>query len=133
MGLMIGKAGVNPTIPLCPYCGKAKNEILLTGLAGEKWAKEQGHSDGQMPMHVQLAGDFEPCDECKEKGIAMVEMDPATRKPTGNRWLVTRDFIRKTVKPPLQKQILDKGITFIDPETAEAVGLHAALEQEAGA
>ena len=133
MGLMIGKTGANPTIPLCPYCGKAKNEVLLTGLIGEKWAREHGHSDGQMPMHVQLADDFEPCDKCKEKGIAMVEMDPATRKPTGNRWLVTRDFIKKTCKQPLQDQILKKGLALIDPETAKAVGLHAALQQEAGA
>jgi hypothetical protein len=130
MGLMIGKTGANPTIPICPYCGKGKNEVILTGLAGEKWAKENGRPDGQMPMYVQIEGDVEPCAECKKKGIAIVEMAPDTRKPTGKRWLVTRDYIKRTVKQPLQDQILKKGIAFIDPETAESVGLHAALEQE---
>lgn len=123
MGLLIGEKGVNPTIPLCPYCGKGKNELILTGLAGEEWAKKNGRPDGEMPMYVQLEGDIEPCDECKKRGIALVEM-AADGKPTGNRWLVTREFIERTVAEPLRKRILDKGIAFIAPETVEAIGLN---------
>ena len=32
------KHGLQPTIPLCPYCGKEKNEIALLGAAGDKLA-----------------------------------------------------------------------------------------------
>lgn len=45
--MRIGKKGLNPTIPVCHYCGEPKNMIMLTGLEGEKWAKENGHSDGE--------------------------------------------------------------------------------------
>lgn len=56
-GIKIGKAGLNPTIPVCHYCGKGKNLIMLTGLAGETWAKKNGRSDGQMPMEVYVTED----------------------------------------------------------------------------
>lgn len=79
MGLLIGEKGVNPTIPLCPYCGKGKNELILTGLAGEEWAKKNGRPDGEMPMYVQLEGDIEPCDECKKRGIAFAQTLEVTR------------------------------------------------------
>ena len=59
------------SIPLCHYCKKPKNEIILTGYEGEVWAKQNGHPDGQMPMYVFLKGDIQPCDECKKIGIAV--------------------------------------------------------------
>ena len=40
--LLSEKHGLNPSIVACPYCGKGKNEIALTGLAGEEWAKKNG-------------------------------------------------------------------------------------------
>lgn len=69
------KHGLNPTIPLCPYCGKPKNEIMLTGAAGEKLAKQLGHKDGDMPMQVEIPGDIEPCDDCKKDRIMVIVTD----------------------------------------------------------
>lgn len=48
------KHGVNPTIPICFWCGQEKNEIALLGrLKG----------DAEAPRHVVI--DYEPCDKCK--------------------------------------------------------------------
>ena len=38
--MRIDKNGLNPTIPLCYYCGKEKNQIVLTGAEGSKWARK---------------------------------------------------------------------------------------------
>ena len=92
--LISKETGLNPTIPLCPYCGKSKNEIILTGYEGEKWARKNGHPDGQMPKYIRLEGDIEPCDECKKKGIALVEVNPETKEPSGTLHLVKEEFIK---------------------------------------
>lgn len=60
------KHGVNPTIPLCFFCGKQKNEIALMG-------KMKG--DIEAPKNLVL--DYEPCEHCKEewsKGVALIEL-----------------------------------------------------------
>jgi hypothetical protein len=49
------KYGVNPTIPICIYCGKEKNEVALLGAAYKEEA----------PMYMII--DHEPCDSCKKK------------------------------------------------------------------
>lgn len=70
------KHGLNPTIPVCFWCGEEKNEIALMG--------EVLDSNGQeieMPMHACI--DYEPCEECKkmmEGGFTIIE---ATQYPNG--------------------------------------------------
>ena len=67
------KHGVNPTIPVCFFCGEDKNEIALLGRIG-------GKEDLEAPRKVVL--DFEPCDKCKEKfaqGVLLIEV---TQTPT---------------------------------------------------
>ena len=61
--------GVNPTIPVCFFCGEAKNEIALLGKIGGK------NEDIQAPQYMVL--DYEPCDKCKEQwsqGVALIEV-----------------------------------------------------------
>lgn len=53
------KFGLAPTIPLCPFCGQPKNEIVLLG-NGWKGTSEP-------PMHSHLLGDLTPCPACEEK------------------------------------------------------------------
>lgn len=56
--------GVNPTIPICFWCGEPKNEIALLG-------KLKG--DAEAPMYMVF--DYEPCDKCKEfieQGIQLI-------------------------------------------------------------
>lgn len=122
-GIKIGKAGLNPTIPVCHYCGKGKNQIMLTGLAGEKWAKKNGHSDGQMPMEVYVEDDIEPCDECKKLGIAVVEVDK-DQKLTGNRWLIKEEAVERMISnEESKKKVLEMRVMVVPEEVTRAWGL----------
>lgn len=61
------KHGVNPTIPVCFFCGKEKNEIALLG----KIDKE----DSEAPRKMVL--NYEPCEECKKRfaeGVLIIEI-----------------------------------------------------------
>ena len=69
------KHGLNPTIPICFWCGKDKNEIALLG-------KLKG--DAEAPRRFLM--DYEPCDECKkesEKAISngFVLLIEASKEP----------------------------------------------------
>lgn len=78
------KHGVNPTIPVCFYCGEDKNQIALLGRVRER-DKRTGRaipgSDVEVPHRMVL--DYEPCDECAKKmstGVTLlgVTMTPPT-------------------------------------------------------
>lgn len=53
------KYGLNPTIPVCFYCGQPKNEVALLGKIGK------GKEDLEAPKHMVL--DYEPCEACKKR------------------------------------------------------------------
>ncbi|KSV59151.1 hypothetical protein [Acetivibrio ethanolgignens] len=93
--------GVNPTIPVCFWCGEGKNEIALLGKLKD---------DKKAPMYTVL--DYEPCDKCKEmfkKGVLLVGVQytsnglPAIGKgdnnkpvyPTGTHAVVTKEWAAK--------------------------------------
>lgn len=74
------KYGVNPTISVCFWCGKEKNELALMGRV-RKCDPHTGRavkgSDVEMPMRMVL--DYEPCDCCREameQGVHLVECSP---------------------------------------------------------
>ena len=84
------KYGVNPSIPICFWCEKDKNAVVLLG----------NKYKGEAPRHILL--DYEPCDECKEMmdlGCVIIEVSETNLKdrpeiqkdvwPTG-RWLVMK-------------------------------------------
>lgn len=52
--------GLNPTIPVCFWCGKDKNEVALLGRIG-------GREDRAAPNRMVL--DYEPCEDCR-RGMA---------------------------------------------------------------
>lgn len=65
------KHGLNPTIPICFWCGKEKNEIALLG----KIKTDKRGEDPEAPHSCVL--DYEPCDCCKEqwgKGVTLIEV-----------------------------------------------------------
>lgn len=65
------KYGVNPTIPVCFWCGEEKNEIALMGHIGDGRKGE----DIEAPMRMVL--DYNPCDKCVENmalGVTCVEV-----------------------------------------------------------
>jgi len=56
MGIKLSKKhGVNPSMSICFFCGKEKNEIVLPG-------KLKG--DAEAPR--KAVWNYEPCDECKK-------------------------------------------------------------------
>lgn len=74
------KHGVNPTIPICVWCGEEKNEIALMGQIGDRRKGE----DLEAPRHCVL--DYEPCDTCAEQwsyGVAILEA--TVERPTPYR------------------------------------------------
>lgn len=65
------KYGLNPTIPLCFWCGEQKNEIALLGHIGNGRKGE----DIEAPRSMFL--DYDPCDACKKKmrlGVTVMEV-----------------------------------------------------------
>lgn len=103
------KHGVNPTIPICFWCGKEKNEIALLGRIG-------GKKDLEAPKHAIL--DFEPCEECSknmDKGITVME---ATSEPNeacevpyqNNNTYPTRRYVVLTKESAQRIFINDLGI-----------------------
>ena len=59
------KYGVNPTIPVCFWCGKQKNEIAL-----------MGHMEGDIEAPKNMVLDYVPCEECQNHmamGVAVLE------------------------------------------------------------
>ncbi len=69
------KYGVNPTIPVCFWCGEEKNEIALLGRIGDGRKRE----DFEAPMHMVL--DYEPCDKCKANMSMGFTIMEATNRP----------------------------------------------------
>ena len=82
------KYGLNPTIPICAWCGKEKNEIALMGYMSKKnerrtaWGGTSSavERDIEAPRNAIL--DYEPCDECKAlwaQGVAIIEVTTTPR------------------------------------------------------
>lgn len=109
------KHGVNPTIPICFWCGKEKNEVALMG----KINKE----DSEAPRRVIT--NYEPCDSCKElfaKGIhiigvsetpVMEGMFPISKSggqdlfPTGAMFVAREEWVKQMVSEPEEKELLE--------------------------
>ena len=120
------KYGVNPTIPVCFFCGEPKNEIALMGKMGGRG------EDIEAPKNMIL--DYEPCDCCKEKmsmGITMIGVTtnapdgrpPLTENggtklyPTGRWVVVSEDFIRRSLNDAgLAEAIIKARRTVADDE-----------------
>ena len=83
------KYGVNPTIPVCFWCGKERNELALMGHIGDG----RKHEDFEAPKYAVI--DYEPCEECKKsmaRGFTVME---ATTAPNS----ITSVEIQKGVYP----------------------------------
>ena len=119
------KHGLNPTIPVCAWCGEQKNEIALMGKIGDRRKGE----DLKAPMHCVL--DYEPCDCCKEQwsqGVAVLEA--TMRRPTPYRPPIQKDG-DKEIYPTMR-------LVVIKPEASEklfggqfSAGQRILLEDEA--
>lgn len=96
------KHGVNPSIIICPWCGKDKAVALLGRLKG----------DAEAPH--EIITDYEPCDECQalwSQGVAVLE---ATPKDNG-RPPISKDDKGADLYPTMRMVVLKK-------EAAENIG-----------
>jgi CRISPR/Cas system-associated protein Cas10 (large subunit of type III CRISPR-Cas system) len=85
--------GVNPSISVCPICGKDTGLILFGRLKGDEKA----------PMTVK--GDL--CDECKEKYVRIIEVESSdNRKATGRYSFVPKEALN--VECPKGEAIMGK-------------------------
>lgn len=90
MGVKLSpKYGVNPTIPVCFWCGEERGEIALLGHIGNG----RKHEDFEAPMHMVL--DYEPCEKCRENMSLGFTVMEATTAPNS----VTNVQIQKGVYP----------------------------------
>lgn len=116
--------GINPAIPVCFYCGKEKNEVLLLGrLKG----------DVEAPRHA--VWNKEPCGTCKgymKQGIILISInevlsrdDPENPYRTGGWVVVTEEAIERwLLKPPeLVDAICRRRAAFIPDEVWDRIGL----------
>lgn len=102
------KHGVNPTIPVCFWCGREKNEVALLG-----YLKGKGGEDIEAPMHMVI--DFEPCDDCRrnmEQGFTLME---ATSKPNANSSMEIQRGVYPTGRyAVLRKEAAERSFTNLN-------------------
>ena len=70
------KYGVNPTIPVCFFCGEDKNEIAMLGRIGD------GRKGEDFEAPIKMCLDYEPCDKCKDamsKGVTIISASIYTK------------------------------------------------------
>lgn len=120
------KYGVNPTIPLCFFCGKEKNEIALLGKLP---------NDAEAPRNMWIPGDYIPCDECQKKfdtGITLMEVDDAPtftnqppitgeHYPTGRVVVITEEAARRIFNEDAAKDIIKHRKAFLDKESMNMI------------
>jgi hypothetical protein len=113
------KYGLNPAIPVCFFCNKEKNEILLLGAA----CKEEA------PKHTCF--DKEPCDECKKfmsMGVMLVSVrkadtlaDHENPYRTGRIAVVTQEAAQRWFP-----SIKEGRFAFVEDEAWDKLGLPTA-------
>lgn len=123
------KHGVNPTIPVCFWCGKEKNEIALMGKLP---------NDEKAPSSMWIFGDYEPCEECKElrkMGVDLMEAcvvpvfgenqppifekDEIKLYPTGRHMILKDGAINSLFPKDTAETLCEKRLGFLDPETMD--------------
>lgn len=125
------KYGVNPTIPVCFWCGKDKNEIALMGRVRERdphTGRAVKGSDVEMPMHIVL--NYEPCDCCKEqfnKGVQLIECNS---RPVDERPALFKDDKGNPIYPTGRYVVLNPQAVQRIFDMKLEIGHHICIEEE---
>lgn len=103
------KHGVNPSVDHCFWCGADIGVALLGQLP----------NDAQAPRDICTS--YDPCLDCQSKmalGVTVVEVDPATKHPTGKWCVITEEAARRLFEnTPLVEKILSVKRVSMAPET----------------
>lgn len=129
--------GVNPTMPLCFWCGQETGDILLVGLRSRRLFGTQ-----EAPRHC--IADKEPCRACKkfqEDGYITIRLLPV-RPPHGAslQWHVEHldprvirlkaEVFAEVFCGQEVEQALKIGFTFMETLAFQQSGLEAAYQQQ---
>ena len=116
------KHGLNPTLPVCFYCGQETGEVALLGASYH----------GEAPKNLIL--NKVPCGKCQDYmkvGIVLVccrkgtESDP---QPTGAYAVIKEDAAAKLfLHAPQLEQVMNRRLCFIDDEAWKLLGLDQAV------
>lgn len=104
--------GLNPTLLICPLCGKDTNGLALVGrLKGDAKAPER-------------MIDRDVCNECSghmKLGFLIIESieDDRGTVCTGQRWVISTEAARRI----FTEEIVKGGAARITPKDADAMGL----------
>ena len=125
------KHGLNPTMPVCFWCGKEKNEVALMG--------KMDKQDSEAPRHMVV--DYEPCDTCKElfsKGVHVIGvtsqpmakgqfpiMQNPEMYPTGSMFVAPKEwmkaFLEENQHPEMVNDVLEKGVMLMPDEIVSKI------------
>ncbi len=119
------KYGLNPTMPVCFWCGRERGEIALMGRIGDR----RKHEDIEAPRRMVI--DYEPCDECKNnmsQGFTVMEATSAPNSatsteiqsgvfPTGRFVVVKREAVTRIFRDINP----DVGKAFLESSTFEQI------------
>lgn len=107
--------GLNPTIPVCWWCGKEKNEVVLLGAAYR----------GEAPMRVIV--DRNPCPTCEghmAQGITLIEATNRDEpEPTGRWCVITEDAARHAFTSDTLDNVLRVRKAYLDPKAWQKLGI----------
>lgn len=118
------KHGLNPTIPVCFWCGEEKNEVALLG-----YIRSHEKEDIEAPRNAVI--DYEPCEECRRRmdmGVTLIEAThyPNDRGsaeiqegvyPTG-RYVVMK---RESAGKYFGESVFKYNKAFLEPEVFEMI------------
>jgi len=108
------KYGVNPTVPICFFCGKEKGEVVLLGAAYK----------GEAPMHLCI--DKSPCDECKkmmEVGVMLISVREGSDEKNPYRTGALAIIKPEAAKRIFGDSIGDSRVAFVVDEAWDKLGL----------
>jgi hypothetical protein len=100
--------GLNPTMPICFWCGEETGEIALLGAAYKKEA----------PRRMVLNHD--PCTRCSEQmalGICIMECGGTMNhpEPTGSWVVITEDAARRLLTADMLERTLLARKAYMEP------------------
>lgn len=122
------KYGLNPTIPVCFFCGQPKNEIALMGRLKD---------DVEAPKQACI--NYEPCEKCKVDMAAGYTLIGVTAKPfadgrppvqstggrnlypTGDWAVITKEGVEAIFKPSVAADVLQRGKCFLEQDVLDSI------------
>jgi recombinational DNA repair protein (RecF pathway) len=111
--------GVNPSLPVCAFCGQPTGEILLLG-----------YNRGKEAKHLAIYNPHQPCKACAEKmsyGITFIEAIPHPDHDwVPGAWIVIKEesnLVQSIEPKELKDHILKARQALVPPADWDEIGL----------